>query len=137
MTKKKTVRNMSYGILSGVALFLVLGIPTALLPAGLFKRMTSPTGFDYLFLAVLPILFGYFIYLYIGIRKSMKKTCTAAGGLASGWLAVICPICVKLLVLLFGTVFMLTYFDPVRPVFGMASIVILIALIHDARKRNL
>jgi len=132
---KSNKKNIIYGICSAIALFLAFGIPTALLPTGIFKRMTDSTMFDYAFLFIVPVLFGYFIYLYLQRRQTAKKTCAAVSGLGAGWLAVICPICVKFLVLLFGMSALMTYFDPIRPVFGVVSIVILVVLIYFIRRK--
>jgi len=127
-------KNVLYGVISGIVIFLVLGIPTALLPTGLYKRMIEATTFDYIFLFAVPILFGVFISIYLKNKKTRKRTCVAAGGFASGWLAVICPICTTFLVYIFGASLLLTYFDPVRPLFGFISIVILSLLIFLQRK---
>ena len=125
-----------YGILSATAIFLVLGIPTALIPTGLFKRMTQVTVFDYFFLFLVTVLFGIFISIYLKNKRTNKKTCVAAGGFFSGWLAVICPICTSVLVYIFGASFLLTYFDPVRPVFGFLSVIVLVILIHTEIKNT-
>src|SRR3989338_865674 len=122
------MKNVVWGIISGALVFLALGIPTALVPSGLFKRMIEATIWDYIFLFAVPVLFGVFIALYKG--KSKKKTCGVAGGLAAGWLGVICPICTSFLVYVFGATTLLTYFDPIRPLFGLLSVVILSLLIY-------
>lgn len=114
-------KNIIYGLVSGIILFLALGIPTALIPSGLFKRMINATPFDYIFLFLVPVLFGIFISTYIKNKRTRKKTCTVTGGLVSGWLAVICPICTSFLVYLFGSSALLTYFDPIRPLFGIIT----------------
>ena len=127
-------KNVLYGVVSGIVVFLVFGIPTALIPTGLFKRMTQVTFFDYLFLILIPILFGIFIFLHLNRNRTNKKTCAATGGFVSGWLAVICPICTSFLVYIFGASTLLTYFDPVRPVFGALSVAILSILIYFEKK---
>ncbi len=129
-------KNILYGIISGIIVFLVLGIPTALLPTGLYDRMIQVIVFDYIFLFVVPVLFGIFISTYLKSRKTKKRTCAAAGGVISGWLAVICPICTTFLVYIFGASVLLTYFDPIRPVFGVISIGLLGALIY-LQKQNI
>ncbi len=127
-------RNFVYGISSSILAFLVLGIPTDLIPNDFFKRMTPITIFDYIFLLLVPILFGISIFLYAKNKQSRKKTCVVGGGLVSGWLAVICPICTSFLVYVFGASFLLTYFDPIRPLFGAFSVMILGLLIYLQKK---
>ncbi len=127
-------KNVLYGVVSGIVVFLVFGIPTALIPTGLFKRMTQVTAFDYIFLILVPILFGIFVSIYLKNKKTKKKTCAVTGGFISGWLAVICPICTSLLIYIFGASFLLTYFDPVRPFFGALSVVVLSILIYFEKK---
>lgn len=133
------MRNIIYGIIAGILLFLALAIPTSLLPTGLFIRMTETVIFDYIFLFTVPILFGVFITLHLKNRQTLtnKKTCTIGSSLLAGWLAVSCPTCIGFLVVIFGASTLLSYFDPLRTVFGALSVVILVLLICSQRKNIL
>ncbi|MBI5332242.1 MAG: hypothetical protein HZB65_01590 [Candidatus Aenigmarchaeota archaeon] len=126
-------KSVLYGAISAIGIFLILSIPTALLPIGLYKRMIVPTILDYAFLFIVPALFGYFIYLYSKHKTSSTNTCAAIGGAGAGWFAVICPICTSFLVYIFGASSLLMYFDPIRPFFGLLSIIVLVILIYRIR----
>jgi hypothetical protein len=61
-------------------------------------------------LFLLSILLG----VYVGIRRPFcaAKTATASG--IVGFIGIACPVCNKILLLLFGGELLLTYFEPVR-----------------------
>ncbi len=131
LIKKQDIKYLIIGILSAIALFLLFGIPTALIPNPWSVRMIEGTAYDYLFLTINSILMG----AYIGVHYYKKNTnlrcniASSSGGLGS-FLAISCPICNKILVLLFGTTVLLTYFEPYRPLLGFASISLLVGAIY-------
>lgn len=114
------------GILSSIGIFIIFGVPTALIPNPWFIRMIGKNSFDYGFLILSSILLG----AYIGVhyyKKNTAKKCAAvtySGGIGS-FLAFGCPICNKLLVLLFGATALMVYLEPYRPILGFVSIALL------------
>lgn len=114
-------------ILYAIGLFLVFGIATSLVPNAIFKRMMIPNIFDYLFLFTTAILSAVFISL------PEKKVCavnsSGFGGTFLGVLAFACPTCNALLVYLLGMNLLIGIFDPLRPVIGLISIIILLYVI--------
>ncbi len=110
------------GISSAIGFALLLGIPTALIKTPFFTRMIPSTPLDYVFFILSSLLMG----AYVGVHYYKKNTatkCTAlttTGGVGS-FLAFACPICNKLLVLLFGTTILMTYLEPYRPLIGVVS----------------
>ncbi len=110
--------------LYSLALFLLLGIPTALLsnPVIPYIRMTPATPLDYLFLFTTSVLAGAYLVLP---AKSSCPNKTALGGGALGFLSFSCPICNHLLVLALGMSFMSGVVDPLRPALGLLSIAVL------------
>ena len=116
-------KTLAKAALYAVAILLILGIPTALIPNPVFHRMTPSNALDYFFLLTTSLLAG--AYLAIP-AKTCPHDVKAAGGGVLGLLAFACPICDKLLVLLLGATFLMAYFDPIRPLLGVISIVLLL-----------
>ena len=125
---KNKIRYVLYAVGSSVLLFLALGIPTALVPNPWFVRMIPGTSLDLFFLIASSILLG----AYVGVhyyKKNNAKACniaSTAGGIG-GVLAFGCPICNQLLVIIFGSTTLLTYFAPYQPILGVVSLLLLSA----------
>jgi len=126
----KSIKYSVIGVIVSVVLFFVLGSVSALIPNPFFVRMVESTSLDWIFLISSSVLLG----IYTGIhyyKKTVVNACTTtsyAGGIGS-FLAFGCPICNKLLIILFGTTALMTYFDPYRSILGFGSIVILLVAI--------
>jgi len=106
---------------------LVLGIPTAVIPNPLFTRQIPTRPLDYLFWAVSALLLGLIGASYL-IRRDDQiqlENKVTGGGLVS-ILAIGCPICNKLAVLALGASGALTYFAPIQPLIGLASVALLV-----------
>lgn len=118
-------RASALGFLFGVGTFLAVGIPTAVFPNQWFRRMTPTRPQDYVFLTATALLAAT-----IGATYASQSVCPrpqgrlTAGGVLS-FLAVGCPICNKIVVLLLGVSGALNYFAPIQPVLGLASVTLL------------
>ena len=123
---KSTLRFWIIGIVSSIVFFFVFGIPTNVIPNPLFTRMVSRTVLDYVFLVSSSVLLGAYLGVHL-YKKNQSKKCTTAtySGAIGSILAFGCPVCNKLLVLLFGATALLTYFEPYRHMLGFASIAML------------
>lgn len=101
--------------------FGFLGTLTALWENPLFIRMTPIYGLDYGLLAGESLLLG----AYLGFQGGacMVKRTSLAG--IFGFLGFGCSICNKILLLLFGSTFLLTYFEPIRHWVGLAGLGVL------------
>ena len=118
-------RAAAYGVLGGIATVLLVGIPTAVIPNPIFTRMTPTRPQDYAFLVVTALLAALLAATYaLPAACSLQENKLAAGGVFS-FLAVGCPVCNKIVVLLLGTSGAFTYFEPLQPVLGVVSIVLL------------
>jgi hypothetical protein len=122
-------KKIKYGVIAivySILLFLLFGIPTALIPTPWFSRMVGKTFLDYLFLIFSSILLGAYIGVHYYKKNTMKKcnVVTTSGGVA-GFLSFSCPVCNKILIILFGTTALMTYLEPYRPAIGFSSISIL------------
>lgn len=125
MTAPISWRAAAAGLGAGALALLVIGLPTAVIPNPWFTRMTPTRPQDYLFLGLTGLLTAA-----IGVTYARPATCSVqegkvtTGGLLS-LLAIGCPICNKLVVLLLGTSGALTYFEPLQPVLALAAIGVL------------
>jgi len=109
-------------ILIAVVFFIIFGGVTAVYENPFFQRMTPVYWFDHVFLILESILIGMFFG--IESRKSCDTKKASAGGVL-GFLGFACPVCNKLLLLLFGSGFLLTYFEPIRPFVGALGIILM------------
>lgn len=124
------------GIAVAIASFAALGTVSALWDNAFFVRMTPAGGWEIGLLAALSLLLG----TYVAIRRPACSVKTAGVGGVLGFVGVACPVCNKVLLLLFGGDLLLTYFEPVR-VYVAASgvLVVLVALLREwtmARKET-
>lgn len=133
----KLLKHLLIGILCAIIAFLILGIPTALIPTGFYKRMTPPTIIDYSVLSIASLLIGANVSIYFYKKFGQKNELTTVGSGFLGFFAISCPICISFLVAIFGSAFMLTYYDPIRPLLGAISIAILSAtLFYNLKNLN-
>ena len=102
------------------ATFLLLGTITALLNNSFFIRMTEVNGWDYIILSFESLL----IVLFFGIRAPHCATKKAGIGGVLGFVGFGCPVCNKILLLLFGSSFLLSYFEPVRHYAGALGLLL-------------
>lgn len=98
------------GLMAGSLSFVGLGTVSALWENPFFIRMTPVGGWEVTLLALLSILIG----IYIAIRSPLCATKSATTGGVLGFLGIACPVCNKILLLLFGGELLMTYFEPVR-----------------------
>lgn len=110
--------EMTRSAFFAVGIFIIGGSVAALWNNALFVRMTPISGYEYLLLAIESALGG----LYLGLKAPACSIGAAGSGSALGFLGIACPICNKLLMLLFGGQLLMTYFEPVRPYVGMLGI---------------
>ena len=103
-----------------VATFLLFGTVTALWSNPFFIRMTEVSDLAYVIISFETILIG----LFFGIRAPKCAVKKAGFGGIFGFLGFGCSLCNKLLLLLFGSSFLLTYFEPIRYYVGVTGILI-------------
>ena len=98
------------GVAVAAASFLVLGTVAVLWENPIFIRMTPAGNIEIILLGAMSVLLG----AYVAIRRPACSVRTAGTGGVLGFIGVACPVCNKLLMLLFGGELLLTYFEPVR-----------------------
>ncbi len=113
---------------------LLLGLPSVLIPNHLFTRTVPTSPQDYAIWVISTLLIGPLMglaTLYPGAPRaaSSNRTLRGSGRALAGTLlsffSVGCPVCNKLVVLLLGFGGALTFFNPLRPFLGLASILLL------------
>ncbi len=129
-------RPVITGLAGAAGAALLIGIPTDVISNGHFIRMTPVRPQDYMFLAMTAALAGlvaasYAIPTPTGGGATGRLT---TGGLLS-FLAIGCPVCNKLVLLLLGTSGALSYWSPLQPMIGTASVLLLAATLWTRVQR--
>jgi hypothetical protein len=103
---------------------LLIGLPTDVLPNPWFTRMTPVGPLDYVFWPLTSLLTGMLLATYVlpaaPAGSGGRRAGVGAGVL--GWLAIGCPVCNKLVVVLLGSAGAMEYFAPVQPVLGALAV---------------
>ncbi len=110
MTPNLSLSRILKGLAIALGSFVALGTVAALWENPLFVRMTPVGDFEIVLLGLLSVLLG----TYVAIRRPFCSAKTAGVGGILGFIGVACPVCNKVLLLLFGGDLLLTYFEPVR-----------------------
>jgi len=106
-------------------MLLVIGVPTAVIANPWFTRMTPTRPQDYIFLGITVLLAAVLGATYtLPAACSLQEGKLTSGGFLS-FLAVGCPICNKVVVLLLGVSGALAYFEPFQPVLALGSLLLL------------
>ncbi len=105
-----TARRIGWGVgVAGVS-FVLLGTVAALWDNPLFIRMTPAGGWEIAMLAAMSVLSG----AYVAVRRPFCSLKGAGAGGILAFLGVACPVCNKILLIIFGGELLMTYFEPVR-----------------------
>ncbi|ELY46464.1 hypothetical protein [Natronorubrum tibetense] len=144
-------RATGWGTAAAIGVFLLFGLVTGLIPNPLYVRMVPRTPVDYLFLTLTALLAGVYTAQRLttevvgpdfedadesGSDGTKGEDRLAIGGLVGGFLAVGCPICNVVLLALFSSSALMTYFDPLRPALGALSVALLAGLIYVRHSRS-
>ena len=110
--------------LGAAAAFIMLGVPTAMIGNPFFIRMIPARDQDYVIWVVSSLLLGLVIgsFAISSVRGGGGK---AMGSGVLTFLAVGCPICNKLVIVLLGISGALTYFEPAQLYLGIGSVALL------------
>lgn len=101
-----------------------IGLTTAIFENWFFVRMTPVRAQDYVIWILSSVLIGLIVGSYFVASSTIGDGKILSGGLLSV-LAVGCPTCNKLVVLLLGTTGALTFFAPLQLYIGIASVLLL------------
>ncbi len=121
------------GVAVGIVSFLGLGTVAALWENPIFVRMTPTGNFEVVLLIALSVLLGF----YVALRRPFCSTGTAGGGGVLAFVGIACPVCNKILLLLFGGELLLTYFEPIRVYVAAAGVLLVAAaLVHELKSQR-
>jgi hypothetical protein len=121
------------GVLTAAISFGLLGSVSALWDNPLFMRMTPAGDFEIGLLLAMSVLLG----AYVAIRRPFCSMKFAGGGSVIGFIGIACPVCNKVLLLLFGGELLLTYFEPVRIYVALAGTLMLAGvLVREWQQRR-
>ncbi len=125
MTPILSLSRILKGLAIALGSFVALGTVAALWENPLFVRMTPAGDFEIVLLGLLAVLLG----TYVAIRRPFCFAKTAGVGGVLGFIGVACPVCNKVLLLLFGGDLLLTYFEPVRVYVAAAGVLAVAAAV--------
>lgn len=109
------------GTATGLAVFAALGTVTAVWANPLFVRMTPVGPWEFGATVLTALLAGLTSALWI---SGCRLRASGTGGVAS-FLGIACPTCNKILMLIFGGPALLAWFDPIRPLFAAAGVIVM------------
>ncbi|WP_217251222.1 hypothetical protein [Streptomyces sp. AC602_WCS936] len=119
---------------------VVVGVPTAVVPSPFFSRTVPVQWWNYPVLAATAVLAGLVLATFVRPPGALATPRTDGPGSRLGplggvlsFLAVGCPVCNKVVLLLLGSSGALTYWAPLQPVVAVASL----ALLAEAALRRL
>jgi hypothetical protein len=121
-------RSWAFGAIGAGAVALVIAVPTRLVANPWFSRMTPTRPQDYVFLVVSSVLLG--ATLAVGRHRTLSGARSLTGGVAT-YLAVGCPVCNKVVVMLLGTGGAMTWFAPLQPVIAVVGVLVLATALHS------
>lgn len=118
-------------VLGAIGTALLIGIPTDVIPNGLFGRMTPVRAYDVPVLVAVSALSGLLVASHLGVGggacPTRRSGTTGTAGAVVGWLAIGCPVCNKLVVLAIGSSGALSWFAPAQPWLAAVSVLLLVA----------
>lgn len=122
-----SIRHWVVAVATFAATLVAIGVPTDLLATSLFTRMTPVLWWNYPVWVATALLAALIAPTYVSTAGSAAyagQGKSLLGGLGS-FLAVGCPVCNKLVVLLLGFGGALSVFAPVQPYLGVISLVLM------------
>lgn len=117
-------RGWALAVAGAVLTLLVIGIPTAMIDNPVFGRQLEARTQDYWIWGIAGVLGGLIAGTFAVAPRLTNHGSTTSGGVLA-MLAVGCPICNKVAVLLLGTSGALNIFGPTQLFLGIASLLLL------------
>lgn len=139
MHKAIVWKSVVYAAGMGLAVLLLVGIPSGVIANPFFVRPLEARPTDFVFLGVITVL-----AIALGATYGVPKTCPPQDSKAFGsgmllFIGIGCPVCNKVVIALAGTSGALAFFEPIQPLFSLAAIVLMgVALalrVRDLRRR--
>lgn len=119
------LRSLRYATVAA----LLIAIPSDLIPNPVFGRPVPIRAIDYVIWVISSLLIGLVLAIRRDDREDEDDSRPLWGGLLS-FLAVGCPSCNQLVVVLVGTSGALSWWAPIQPLVGMAAIGLLVVALR-------
>lgn len=123
-----TARQVLVAVISGIAIAVVIGVATVLIPNQLFSREIAPVWWNYPVWLATSALSGILMASYVrtgstdvDARRSSRMG--MVGGILA-WFAIGCPVCNKLAVLALGYSGAISWFAPVQPLLAVCALIL-------------
>lgn len=115
-------KSVVYGAGMGLAVLLLVGIPSGVIPNPFFIRPLDARPTDFLFLGIITVL-----AIAVGATYGVPAVCPPQDSKALGsslllFIGIGCPVCNKVVIAAAGASGALTYFEPIQPLFSLAAI---------------
>jgi hypothetical protein len=127
-------RRWRTAAVAGVAIAVLVALPTAVIPNPVFGREIGVTWWSYPVVVITGILGGLLVATYVRdpelpgaaeeVEADRPMRLATVGGLVS-FFAVGCPVCNKLVLLALGASGAVTWFAPIQPLLALASIALM------------
>jgi hypothetical protein len=123
-------RQWAAACIGAVVTFLVLGIPTDIVPNPIFGRAIEPTWWSLPVLIATSLLGGVLLATYINTNAFDRSARVGGVGGLMAYLAIGCPVCNKVVLLALGTTGAMNWFAPVQPYLGIAALLVIVYALH-------
>ncbi len=121
-----TPAHVVSAVVASVAIGLVMGVATVLIPNSWFARNIPPVWWNYPVWMLTSVLAGMLLATYVRTGDAPERRSGRFGvaGAVLGWFAVGCPVCNKIALIALGYTGALTWFAPLQPVLAVAALVL-------------
>ncbi|MGN5734357.1 hypothetical protein [Arthrobacter psychrochitiniphilus] len=133
------LRRWLTGAAVAALVYVLVAIPTVLIPNTFFSREIPPTWWSYTALGISSLLTGLLVATYVASPIPRTGATNKSGVFASllTFFAVGCPVCNKLVLLALGSSGAITFFEPLQPVLALLSLGLLLwALLRRISQEN-
>lgn len=133
------LRRWLSGAAAAVLIYVVVAIPTVLIPNNFFSREIPPTWWSYTALGLSSLITGLLVATYVASPIARTGATNKSGVFASllTFFAEGCPVCNKLVLLALGTTGAMKFFEPFQPILAVLSIGLLVwALLRRISQEN-
>ncbi len=129
---------------AGLAVAVLVALPTAVIPNPVFGRAIGVTWWSYPVVTVTGILGGLLLATYVREGTSDpdpvdddvdRASRLGMAGAVVSFFAVGCPVCNKLVLLALGATGAVTWFAPIQPILALASVILMVVALR-IRLRN-
>lgn len=126
MTPRWSWTRTCVAVLGALAIAVVIGVPTGLIPSPFYVRMTPVPWWSYVTWGATAFLSGPLIAIYVRAPGRIPRA-SGAGALANigSVLAVGCPVCNKVVVAMLGVSGALSVWAPLQPIIAVTALALL------------